>query len=164
MLVQPRKDINTLALNDPEITGGVLLPDGVWGVNLAAARLNFPDKGLKCQIPPWNNMDEGDKVELLLHGAVMDQKTITTPAKSRTCHPVRTAESVADRGLDTVLRKAPRIHDPRKARHSPSSSNSNCPAARTPILTMVTPNWPSHSCQRSCVTGSTRTTSRTACW
>ena len=76
MLVQPRKDINTLALNDPEITGGVLLPDGVWGVNLAAARLNFPDKGLKCQIPPWNNMDEGDKVELLLHGAVMDQKTI----------------------------------------------------------------------------------------
>ncbi|QXI02085.1 Ig-like domain-containing protein [Pseudomonas monsensis] len=76
MLVQPRKDINTLALNDPEITGGVLLPDGIWGVNLAAARLNFPDKGLKCQIPPWNNMDEGDKVELLLHGAVMDQKTI----------------------------------------------------------------------------------------
>ncbi len=81
MLVQPRKPISTLALPEPEIPGGIRLPGDIWGINLAAARLNFPDKGLKVQIPVWSDKDLTDKVELLLNGQVMDQKTITDPVE-----------------------------------------------------------------------------------
>ncbi|MFI8225143.1 Ig-like domain-containing protein [Pseudomonas sp. NPDC085632] len=76
MLVQPRKQISVLSLLDPEIPGGILLPDGTWGINLAAARLNFI-KGLKTQISAWNNMSVGDNCKLLLNKTMVDQKTIT---------------------------------------------------------------------------------------
>ncbi|MFJ2487460.1 beta-propeller fold lactonase family protein [Pseudomonas sp. NPDC087639] len=80
MLVQPRKPISTLALLDPEIPGGILLADGTWGINLAAARLNFP-QGLKVQIPAWSSKDLGDNVKLLLNGNTVDQKTVTDPVE-----------------------------------------------------------------------------------
>ncbi|WP_322846944.1 hypothetical protein [Pseudomonas sp. B33.4] len=76
MLIQPPKEISLLALLDPEIPGGILLPDGTWGINLAAARLNFI-KGLKTQISAWNNMSVGDNCKLLLNKTMVDQKTIT---------------------------------------------------------------------------------------
>ncbi|MFJ5237613.1 hypothetical protein ACIP86_12915 [Pseudomonas neuropathica] len=81
MLIQPRKEMSILALLDPEITGGILLPDGTWGINLAAARLNFPDKGLKIQIPVWSNKDLGDKCTLLYNGNEVAHKTITDPVE-----------------------------------------------------------------------------------
>ncbi len=77
MLIQPRKQISVLALLDPEIPGGRLLDDGTWGVNLAAARLNYPDKGLKVQIPAWNNMSRSDNCKLFLNTTMVAQKTIT---------------------------------------------------------------------------------------
>ncbi|WLH33341.1 hypothetical protein PSH79_15510 [Pseudomonas sp. FP2196] len=79
MLIQPHKQISVLSLRDPEITGGRLLDDGTWGINLAAARLNYPDKGLKIQIPAWDNMNLIDNCKLLLNKTMVDQKTLTDP-------------------------------------------------------------------------------------
>ena len=77
MLTQPPKKISVLALLDPEISGGRLLDDGTWGINLAAAQLNFPDRGLKVQIPAWSSMSKGDNCKLLLDKSMVAQKTIT---------------------------------------------------------------------------------------
>jgi hypothetical protein len=77
MLIQPHRQISVLALLDPEIPGGRLLDDGTWGINLAAARLNYPDKGLKVQIPAWNNMRKSDNCKLYLGTTMVAQKTIT---------------------------------------------------------------------------------------
>ncbi|WP_434707965.1 YncE family protein [Pseudomonas sp. R1-1] len=76
MLTQPRKRISTLALLEPEISGGRLLEGGFWGINLAAAQLNFPDRGLKIQIPAWSSMSKGDNCKLLLNKMMVDQKFI----------------------------------------------------------------------------------------
>ncbi|WP_447784130.1 Ig-like domain-containing protein [Pseudomonas germanica] len=77
MLVQPRKEISVLSLLDPEIPGGRLLDDGTWGVNLAAAQLNYPDKGLKIQVPAWNNMSKSDNCKVYVGNTMVAQKTIT---------------------------------------------------------------------------------------
>ncbi|WP_204125700.1 hypothetical protein, partial [Pseudomonas sp. 008] len=63
------------------ISGGIELRSGKWGINLAAARLNFPDKGLKVQIPVWSKKSVGDKVELLLNNGMVDQHTVTDPVE-----------------------------------------------------------------------------------
>ncbi|MGE8190998.1 hypothetical protein ACQKP4_27070, partial [Pseudomonas sp. NPDC086278] len=81
MLIQPLKNLSPLALLEPEIPGAIALTSGKWGINLAAAQLNFPDKGLKVQIPVWSNKSLGDKVELLINNNVVDQTTITAPAE-----------------------------------------------------------------------------------
>ncbi|WP_460095255.1 RCC1 domain-containing protein [Pseudomonas sp. S2_B03] len=77
MLIQPRKELSVLSLLDPEIPGGRLLDDGTWGINLAAAQLNYPDQGLKIQIPAWNNMSKSDNCKLFLNTTMVAQKTIT---------------------------------------------------------------------------------------
>ena len=77
MLIQPHKQISALALLDPEIPGGRLLDDGSWGINLAAARLNYPDKGLKVQVPAWNNMSKSDNCKVYVGTTMVAQKTIT---------------------------------------------------------------------------------------
>ncbi|WP_460098061.1 hypothetical protein [Pseudomonas sp. H3_C08] len=77
MLIQPHKQISALALLDPEIPGGRLLDDGSWGINLAAARLNYPDKGLKIQVPAWNNMSKSDNCKVYVGTTMVAQKTIT---------------------------------------------------------------------------------------
>lgn len=77
MLIQPRKEISVLSLLDPEVPEGRLLDDGTWGINFAAARLNYPDMGLKTVVPAWNNMSKNDNCKLLLNTAMVAQKTIT---------------------------------------------------------------------------------------
>ncbi|HEY0287842.1 MAG TPA: hypothetical protein VGC62_12660 [Pseudomonas sp.] len=75
---------NPLALTEPEITGrtGPLpsppAPDGVevWGVNVAAAQENYPQHGLKVQVMPWEPMDIGDSLEILLDGISVTSETI----------------------------------------------------------------------------------------
>lgn len=52
------------------------LEGGVWGINIAAAQLLAPDKGLKVYCPPWDLMGVGDHIELLLDGIQVDQTTI----------------------------------------------------------------------------------------
>ncbi|MBN3865724.1 hypothetical protein HCU66_26390, partial [Pseudomonas frederiksbergensis] len=81
MLVQRKKSIGLLALLDPDIPGAIPLANGQWGINLAAALLNFPNQGLKIRIWPWSNISKGDKVELRLNNAVVDQRTLTTDAE-----------------------------------------------------------------------------------
>lgn len=83
MLVQPLKNLSPLALLDPEIPGRSepQLPSGEWGINLAAAQGNFPDHGLKVQIPVWSTQGLGDKVELLLNNNLIDQHTLSDPAE-----------------------------------------------------------------------------------
>ncbi|MHC8378352.1 RCC1 domain-containing protein [Pseudomonas sp. MDT1-16] len=84
MLKQPKKRISplsrsgTLALLEPEIPDRTLpdLSSGEWGINHAAARGVFPDKGLQVHVAPWVNMSKGDKVELLLNDKQVDQHTI----------------------------------------------------------------------------------------
>jgi len=44
------------------------LPSGEWGINIAAVQGVNPDDGLKCQIQPWDEMEVGDKVVLLVDG------------------------------------------------------------------------------------------------
>jgi hypothetical protein len=51
----------------------------VWGINIAAAQLLAPDKGLKVYCPPWQLMGLGDHIELLLDGVQVDQTTIVKP-------------------------------------------------------------------------------------
>ena len=55
------------------------LEGGVWGINIAAAQLLAPDKGLKVYCPPWNLMGLGDHIELLLDGIQVDQTIIVKP-------------------------------------------------------------------------------------
>jgi hypothetical protein len=81
MLVQALKNLSPLFLLPPEISGGIELRSGKWGINLAAARLNFPDKGLKVQIPVWSKKSVGDKVELLLNNGMVDLHTVTDPVE-----------------------------------------------------------------------------------
>ena len=85
MLEQPKKRISplsrsgALALLEPEIPDRTLphLPSGEWGINHAAARGVFPDKGLQVHVAPWVNMSKGDKVELLLNDKQVDQHTVS---------------------------------------------------------------------------------------
>ncbi|WP_338801097.1 hypothetical protein V9L13_00005 [Pseudomonas sp. RSB 5.4] len=51
----------------------------MWGINIAAAQLLAPDKGLKVYCPPWDLMGLGDHIELLLDGIRVDQTTIVKP-------------------------------------------------------------------------------------
>jgi hypothetical protein len=51
----------------------------VWGINIAAAQLLAPDKGLKVYCPPWDRMGLGDHIELLLDGVQVDQTTLVKP-------------------------------------------------------------------------------------
>ncbi|MEI7052291.1 hypothetical protein WCL09_18030, partial [Pseudomonas koreensis] len=68
MLVQPRMKISAPhSLLDPLVPGR-LLPSGQWGINRAAALLNFPDDGLQVVIPVWASKAVGDTVKLLLNG------------------------------------------------------------------------------------------------
>ncbi|PWK40571.1 hypothetical protein C7534_1095, partial [Pseudomonas sp. OV226] len=85
MLIQPLKNLAPLALLTPEIPGAIepQAPADEWGINLAAAVGNFPDKGLKVQIPIWSSKSLGDKVELLLNNNVVDQHTISDPVELR---------------------------------------------------------------------------------
>lgn len=70
MLTQPPKKPVTLALDDPEIPGRTTpqLPSGEWGINLAAAKGNFPDDGLQIYVPVWNNKEVGDVAIVVLDG------------------------------------------------------------------------------------------------
>ncbi len=70
MLTQPPKKPVTLTLSEPEIPGRTepQLPNGEWGINLAAAKGNFPDDGLKIYVPVWNNKEVGDVATVLLDG------------------------------------------------------------------------------------------------
>jgi hypothetical protein len=52
------------------------LPSEEWGINIAAAQGVNPDDGLKCQIQPWDPMEVGDKVVLLLDGIEVDHDVI----------------------------------------------------------------------------------------
>lgn len=79
MLTQHVYQTSTAGLIEPEIPDRTLpqLPDDEWGINLAAARGVFPDKGLQVHIPPWSKMGKGDKCELLLEGKNVDQNVIS---------------------------------------------------------------------------------------
>ncbi|MDD2046561.1 RCC1 domain-containing protein [Pseudomonas putida] len=61
-------------LEIPGRTGPV--PSGEWGINLAAARDNFPQQGLQLFVPPWPQMDRGDSVAVLLGGTEVTRKPI----------------------------------------------------------------------------------------
>ncbi|MGG5289796.1 hypothetical protein [Pseudomonas shirazensis] len=62
-------------LSIPGATGPV--PTGEWGINVAAARDNFPEKGLQVYVPAWSTMGRGDTVRILLGDDEVDRKTIT---------------------------------------------------------------------------------------
>ncbi|MGG7671592.1 hypothetical protein, partial [Pseudomonas sp. WC2] len=62
-------DNSTLLLNELDIpgrTGPVSETPLVWGINLAAARENFPRHGLLCRAGPWAPMYTGDHVRVFL--------------------------------------------------------------------------------------------------
>ncbi|RON85698.1 hypothetical protein [Pseudomonas fluorescens] len=81
MLVQPRMKISAPhSLLDPLVPGR-LLPSGQWGINRAAALLNFPDDGLQVVIPVWANKAVGDTVKLLLNDREVDGRPIIDQAE-----------------------------------------------------------------------------------
>jgi len=81
MLVQPRMKISAPhSLLDPLVPGR-LLPSGQWGINRAAALLNFPDDGLQVVIPVWANKAVGDTAKLLLNGREVDGRPIIDEAE-----------------------------------------------------------------------------------
>jgi hypothetical protein len=59
----------SLTLEDLEIPGHTgPIPSGELGINLAAAKENFPRNGLQLFIPAWGSMGVGDSVQVLLGG------------------------------------------------------------------------------------------------
>ncbi|MGX9379111.1 hypothetical protein [Pseudomonas sp. JQ36] len=81
MLVQPKKKISAPhSLLDPLVPGR-LLPSGQWGINRAAALLNFPDDGLQVVIPAWASKAVGDTVKLLLNDREVDGRPIIDAAE-----------------------------------------------------------------------------------
>jgi hypothetical protein len=83
MLIQPQKNLAPLALRDVVVPGRTepALPSGAWGINRAAALLNFPDLGMQAQVQVWPNKKLGDKVKLLLDNKEVDQHTISDPTE-----------------------------------------------------------------------------------
>ncbi|MFJ4197104.1 hypothetical protein ACIP0B_23805, partial [Pseudomonas sp. NPDC089534] len=79
MLIQPLRTVAPLALREPEIPGRTepQLPDGSWGINCAAAKDNFPDKGMKVHVLEWSGMQVGDSVVIDFDNGKVDQHTIT---------------------------------------------------------------------------------------
>ncbi|PSS46716.1 hypothetical protein [Pseudomonas sp. BBP2017] len=66
--------LQLVELEIPGRTGPV--PSGEWGINLAAARDNFPRQGLQLFVPPWPQMGQGDSVGILLGGTEVTRKPI----------------------------------------------------------------------------------------
>jgi len=112
MLVQALKNLSPLALLAPEIPGALepRPPAEEWGINLAAARLNFPDQGLKVQIPIWSNKNLGDKVELLLNNNVVDQHTISAPVELTERATLFVAPGRLQTGPWTLSYRVTRLH------------------------------------------------------
>ena len=81
MLIQPPRLPAPKSLRQLEIPDRTqpALEGGVWGINIAAAQLLAPDKGLKVYCPPWDRMGLGDHIELLLDGIQVDQTTLVKP-------------------------------------------------------------------------------------
>jgi YVTN family beta-propeller protein len=52
-------------LKIPGRTGPVSSTPLIWGINLAAAKLNFPRQGLLCQAGPWGTMGIRDSLQIL---------------------------------------------------------------------------------------------------
>lgn len=72
------------ALDNIEIPGHTendRLPAGTWGINLGAAKDNFPHDGLQLFIVPWSNMGVGDSVSILLDGSLVAQRAIGSAAE-----------------------------------------------------------------------------------
>ncbi|MHA6161453.1 hypothetical protein ACX3X6_11240 [Pseudomonas sichuanensis] len=72
------------ALENIEIPGHTendRLPAGTWGINLSAAKDNFPHDGLQLFIKPWSNMSVGDSVSILLDGSQVAQRAIGSTAE-----------------------------------------------------------------------------------
>ncbi|MGH8438015.1 MAG: hypothetical protein ACRERW_02955 [Pseudomonas sp.] len=73
-LFSPPTILQLVELEIPGRTGPV--PSGEWGINLAAARDNFPRQGLQLYIPAWPQMGQGDSVAVLLGGTEITRKPI----------------------------------------------------------------------------------------
>ncbi|MEB0088575.1 hypothetical protein QN365_18350, partial [Pseudomonas sp. RTI1] len=75
--VSPDSSVEPLALPNLEIPGHTgPLPDGAWGINVAAAADNFPDRGLQLYIGPWTPMSQGDNLEVLRGSDVVGSERI----------------------------------------------------------------------------------------
>lgn len=48
----------------------------LWGINIAAAKDNFPHNGLQLYIPAWSAMGASDSVSVLLDGAVVTTEIV----------------------------------------------------------------------------------------
>jgi len=83
MLIRPFRNMHPLAFEDLDIPNGRKLEDGRWGVNLAAARLLDPEKGLRIHVPIWPNKAIDDNCKLFLNGKLVDQQTVTESIELR---------------------------------------------------------------------------------
>ncbi len=83
MLVQPPKNLAPQLLLAPIVPDRTEppLPSGEWGINLAAAQGNYPEKGLKVWIPVWAQQGLGDNVDLLRNGTIVDHHVISEPVE-----------------------------------------------------------------------------------
>ncbi|MGW7774723.1 hypothetical protein ACTWM0_17450 [Pseudomonas machongensis] len=52
------------------------LPDGAWGINIAAAKDNFPHNGLQIFIDAWEGMAEHDTVDILIDDVSVASKPV----------------------------------------------------------------------------------------
>jgi alpha-tubulin suppressor-like RCC1 family protein len=78
MLLQLKKQIATLTLAEPDITGRThpILPSGEWGINRAAALGVFPDHGLQVYLSPWTTKNKADLVVLRKGSVEVDRYTV----------------------------------------------------------------------------------------
>ncbi|MGS7253979.1 RCC1 domain-containing protein [Pseudomonas anuradhapurensis] len=76
-IIAQASDDRRLVLEELSIPGatGQVFTDK-WGINLAAARENFPRNGLQLYVPAWPQMGEGDRVRILLDSDEVSNLTI----------------------------------------------------------------------------------------
>ncbi|RON49102.1 hypothetical protein BK666_07460 [Pseudomonas frederiksbergensis] len=121
MLTQPSINLAPQALIEPQIPDRteLQLPSGEWGINLAAATGNHPEKGLKVWIPVWSQKGVGDKVELLLDNAMIDQHVISDAVEVNVRTTLWVAPEAIEAGSHTLSYRVTRLNQAPEPLESP---------------------------------------------
>ena len=96
-------------LDIPGKTGPVSQSPPVWGINIAAARGNFPRQGLLCRAGPWTPMTQGDSVKVYLPKGVEVLQKIVGPGQENTTLQMFIPSALIDEGFAEVSYSVKRV-------------------------------------------------------
>ena len=96
-------------LDIPGKTGPVSQSPPVWGINIAAARGNFPRQGLLCRAGPWTPMTQGDSVKVYWPKGVEVLQKIVGPGQENTTLQMFIPSALIDEGFAEVSYSVKRV-------------------------------------------------------